>query len=497
MSQILHPSARLKNLRETLELSQRELAKEFNVSSGAIASWELGSNPVPGPIIKLIDLYELKSESLQSSSNSENDLKDLSALFKHHQNEIKLIQKGLDGFLKEVSLNNYIEGKVKHSIAKQLVRFLTDSKGLTIKAAQLLSYLEIGLPAELRLALGNLQANLKPMPKKVVLEILKEAYGNSFADTFQEISFPPIAVTSLGQVHQGTLKSGEKIAIKVQFKDIKKTLDSQFSKISFLQKFSGGGSEEAKTITEEIRRAILEECDYLKEARNHQKIRELIINFPRTIVPKVYLNLCRVNVLVTEYIDAQNFHSFCQTASQDSKNIVAEALARTLTTLSFSHGIVLGDIHPENFLIKNDKVVYLDFGRIWTPPRNRMLQETSFYQALLLNQKEKARELCKSIGFAKDENHFNFDEFWNFLMSSSEHLLRDELFKFSREYASKISKKARTFPHKKTLKLSPEAFWGFTFSAGTWGMYAELEAECNWRRMALEVFDKALTLKSI
>lgn len=49
---------RLKKLREKLELTQTELAVEFNVAQGAIAQWENGDRTVAGPIIRLIEIYE-------------------------------------------------------------------------------------------------------------------------------------------------------------------------------------------------------------------------------------------------------------------------------------------------------------------------------------------------------------------------------------------------------------------------------------------------------
>ena len=51
---------RLKALRIELGLSQRELAKEFYVSPGAIAHWENGNRPISGPVLKLIEIYEKK-----------------------------------------------------------------------------------------------------------------------------------------------------------------------------------------------------------------------------------------------------------------------------------------------------------------------------------------------------------------------------------------------------------------------------------------------------
>src|SRR5689334_17125334 len=52
------PTARLIRLRQKLDLSQREIAKEFRVSPGAVGFWESGARPIPGPIIKLIAAYE-------------------------------------------------------------------------------------------------------------------------------------------------------------------------------------------------------------------------------------------------------------------------------------------------------------------------------------------------------------------------------------------------------------------------------------------------------
>lgn len=51
-------SKRLKRLREKMDMTQRALAKEFYVSPGAIALWENGERPIPGPVLKLIEIFE-------------------------------------------------------------------------------------------------------------------------------------------------------------------------------------------------------------------------------------------------------------------------------------------------------------------------------------------------------------------------------------------------------------------------------------------------------
>jgi transcriptional regulator with XRE-family HTH domain len=48
----------LRALRIKLGWTQREMAKEFGVSPGAIALWEQGDRPIPGPVLKLLLFYE-------------------------------------------------------------------------------------------------------------------------------------------------------------------------------------------------------------------------------------------------------------------------------------------------------------------------------------------------------------------------------------------------------------------------------------------------------
>lgn len=49
---------RILKLRKKMGMSQRALAKEFNVSPGAVAHWENGLRKVSGPILRLLEIYE-------------------------------------------------------------------------------------------------------------------------------------------------------------------------------------------------------------------------------------------------------------------------------------------------------------------------------------------------------------------------------------------------------------------------------------------------------
>lgn len=52
-------SERLKAIRNKLGMTQRRLAEELYVTAGAINHWEKGDRKIPGPVRKLIEIYEL------------------------------------------------------------------------------------------------------------------------------------------------------------------------------------------------------------------------------------------------------------------------------------------------------------------------------------------------------------------------------------------------------------------------------------------------------
>lgn len=53
-----HKAKRLLALRKRMNLSQREMARYFGVTTGAIMLWEKGDRALQGPSLKLLEIYE-------------------------------------------------------------------------------------------------------------------------------------------------------------------------------------------------------------------------------------------------------------------------------------------------------------------------------------------------------------------------------------------------------------------------------------------------------
>jgi DNA-binding transcriptional regulator YiaG len=56
-------AARLTSLRKALGMTQVDLAKEFKVTRQAFSMWERGERTIPGPVLRLIEMYEEKLSS--------------------------------------------------------------------------------------------------------------------------------------------------------------------------------------------------------------------------------------------------------------------------------------------------------------------------------------------------------------------------------------------------------------------------------------------------
>ncbi len=74
-----------------------------------------------------------------------------------------------------------------------------------------------------------------------------------------------------------------------------------------------------------MKRELLDECDYIREANCSIKFSKLIENNPAFHVPKVYLDLTTKQILVTELIDGEPFDK-CQGLDQEQRNFVSISL---------------------------------------------------------------------------------------------------------------------------------------------------------------------------
>jgi ubiquinone biosynthesis protein len=178
----------------------------------------------------------------------------------------------------------------------------------------------------------------------------------------------PFSSASVGQVHIGILKSGEKVAIKVIRSNFKDSFFSDILKIkrsvSFIGKiwpklnkiFDPGG------ILENIKDYTSKELDLVNEYTDMEKLKNIrdsslkYFDLNSLKFPKVYKKLSSEKILVSEYVEGNTFDHLLAEGSLAYKDLLE--LFRVHSFYIFNIGTFHGDIHPGNIILGNDKKIY-------------------------------------------------------------------------------------------------------------------------------------------
>ena len=139
------------------------------------------------------------------------------------------------------------------------------------------------------------------------MELIEEDLGYKINEIFLEIDKEPISAASLGQVHKAKLKNEEIVAIKVQRPGLREqiTLDLYIVRniAYWLKNNIGLIRSDLVALIDELGKRVFEEMDYLNEAANAEKFRNMHKHNKMIAVPKIYKEITSRRVLTMEWID--------------------------------------------------------------------------------------------------------------------------------------------------------------------------------------------------
>jgi len=192
--------------------------------------------------------------------------------------------------------------------AKTLASHLAQMRGAAMKIGQMLS-MDAGelLPKEWEPILGILREQANTMPKTQLLETLNTHWGNNWSNHFEYFSFEPIAAASIGQVHRARLKTGEDLAVKIQYPGVANSIDSDIDNVAGLLRMTRliPKGIDMDSILQQAKVQLKQEADYRTEPKYLQQYSALLANDERYIVPKAFTALSNEVFLCMEYIDAK------------------------------------------------------------------------------------------------------------------------------------------------------------------------------------------------
>lgn len=257
------------------------------------------------------------------------------------------------------------------SRAAQLRELLIRLGPSFIKAGQVLANRPDILREDFMNELCVLQDDVPPFSDEQAMQIIEEDLGKPLEAVFSYISEEPVAAASLGQVYQAKLRySGEEVAVKVQRPDVAPVIYRDLFIFRLIAGMFDKLSQErlgcnAQLIVDEFGEKLLEELDYLQEARNIVEFRKNFANDPYVKIPWVRPELSNRRVLVMEWIDGIR----CTDPESVQKNVqVSEFVkygVRSGLRQLLEFGLFHGDPHPGNiFALKDGRIAYVDFGNV-------------------------------------------------------------------------------------------------------------------------------------
>jgi predicted unusual protein kinase regulating ubiquinone biosynthesis (AarF/ABC1/UbiB family) len=246
------------------------------------------------------------------------------------------------------------------------VKSLKHLRGAAMKFGQLVSLDDsVVLTPELAAIFAELRDTGYAMPPKQLRQVLDRNWGAGWHKKFKSFDVHPIAAASIGQVHRAKLKTGEDIAIKVQFPNMRRTIDGDVSTLKTMVKTFGLAPDnlDIDHYASLARDQLIAETDYLQEASNLRKFAIYLKDDERYRVPKVYDEYCTEDILVMSLENGVSLECV-RDWSDASRNRVGHDLLNLILREIFEFNHVQTDPNLANYLIDPDtnQLILLDFG---------------------------------------------------------------------------------------------------------------------------------------
>jgi len=267
--------------------------------------------------------------------------------------------------LKELFSRSKDEGSMR-TRARRFREALEELGPTFAKLGQILSTRPDLLPPAFVEELAALQDNVPPLTEAEVVAVMEEELGVPWEDVFESIDPTPMAAGTIAEVHRATLTGGERVVVKVQRptaeEDILQDLalfrmfaEKTADRPAFKQLVDMGA------IVEHLSESLKRELDFRQEASNIDRMKTVLVPFPRLDVPGVYHDYTSARLLVMQEIQGVPIR---RAPEGEARKEAARQLLESYYRQILSDGFFHADPHPGNLLWWQDKIYFLDFGMI-------------------------------------------------------------------------------------------------------------------------------------
>ena len=278
-----------------------------------------------------------------------------------------------------------------------------------VKLGQILSQRPDLLPLELIQELEKLQDSVAPVAFTALKQELEASLDASVEDVFTNFSEEPLAAGSLAQVHRAILRSsGEVVAVKVRRPDVSKIIETDLHILQIVVPYLSEHFEFAQIynlqeLLKELRRSLLREINFSREARNMKIVAGNFSDYPQVFIPKVYDDYSSEKVLTMELAEGTKIKDF-HDVGQDRRERLAKTGLNIIIKQILDDGFFHADPHPGNLLIMvDDHICLLDWGIVGVLPAETRYELVDLIDAIIEQNAEKA--LDRILSFTAVQDH--------------------------------------------------------------------------------------------
>ncbi|NNE47692.1 MAG: AarF/ABC1/UbiB kinase family protein [Rhodothermales bacterium] len=292
-----------------------------------------------------------------------------------------------------------LHGRNAQDLFKELVKL----RGTALKLAQGMSINPGILPEEFATVLSQAQYQVPPMNSGLVRSLIRKSLGDYPENVFASFEPQALAAASLGQVHRARLPDGRAAAVKIQYPNVRESIESDLRVIrGIAQRVMGGSSIEP--YLEEVRVHLWEETDYLQEGKYIEFFAGQYQD-ERVITPRWVPEFTTQTVLTMTFVEGLHLDSFLATnPSQERRDQFGQRLFDFVhEQVAADNLTVHADAHPGNFLFRRDgKIGVLDFGCVKVFPRSFRDDLLRLFRARLEDDEETLMRQYRALEILQD-----------------------------------------------------------------------------------------------